>query len=76
MEINVAWLSAKRDITLAIGYNGKYMCGFFFGPDMPKPKLMSAFILGRKPEDVETGKRKLMQAKIVYPRAKSTALLE
>jgi hypothetical protein len=58
----------KGTFTLAIGYNGSYMCGFFFAPDMPTPKLISAFVLGRKPEDVETGKRKLMQAKIVYPR--------
>lgn len=68
------WKSTKHGaqmegtFTLAIGYEGGYMCGFFFAPDTPTQKIVSAFVLGRTLKDIEDGKQKLMKAKIVFPR--------
>jgi hypothetical protein len=53
---------------LAVGVDGNFMFGYFFGPGVPAgAKLNSGFVLGRKPEDVDEARENLRKTQIVFP---------
>jgi hypothetical protein len=51
---------------LAIDSEGRYKIGHSLGVNTPKTKIIGAFILGRDPTNVEAGKGRLKEARIVF----------
>lgn len=61
---------AYGTFSLTIGQGGKIMCGYFFGPDVGKSKIVSGFALGRTEVDLEHAKHRLIGAKPVFSHEK------
>jgi hypothetical protein len=51
---------ASGAFVLVMGLEGQYMIGLFLGPEAPGLKVASGFVLGRKPDDIDTAKNRLV----------------
>jgi len=54
---------------LTYATDGNCLLGFFLSRDLDRGKIASGFVLGRTPQDMKEGRRKLESMRIRYPKS-------